>query len=193
MIYQTNLVMLRNTLLIAIISFTAQFAWSQPPGTVSAKLKAQAEAEKDPFKEKYENRVRKAELYGVYIPKDLADVFVQLKKLTDESSRTKFKAMNETDARQKLHFSLGRWMINNWGLYEGSRLSKYLNDIGLYEPDDMTRFLILTFHRELNKQPLQVKELIAEFQEIRRLEREKKLKEGTIIHQETRKRVVKEN
>ena len=185
--------MLKKILLSASFLMIVQLAWSQPPGTVSARLKAQQEAEKDVQEEDYESRIKKTELYGVYIPKDLGEVFVQFNKLTDEDSRSKFKAMSEEDARHKLHFSLGRWIIRNWGFYGGSRLTKYLNDIGLYEPDDMTRFLIITYHRELNAKPLQVKELVAEFQEARRLEKEKRLQQGTVIHQETRKKAPKEN
>jgi hypothetical protein len=170
-----------------------QIGRTQPPGTVSAKLKAQKEAEQNMPEEDYESRIKKSELYGVYIPKDLGDVFAQLNKLTDEPSRYKFKSMTEEDARYKLHFSLGRWMTSNWGFFGGSRLTKYLNDIGLYEPDDMVRFLIVTYHRELNGKPLGVKELIAEFQEMRGREKEQRLQEGTIIHQETRKRKPNEN
>lgn len=185
--------MLPKTFFTLLLLFLIQMAWAQPPGTVSARLKAQAEAEKSPPEEDYQSRIKKSELYGVYIPKDLGDAFSQLTKLTDEASRMKFKAMAEEDAKHKLHFSLGRWIINNWGFYEGSRLTKYLNDVGVYDPDDMARFIIVTYHRELNEKPLQVKELVAEFQEMRRQEKEQELKEGKVIHQETHKLPAKEN
>lgn len=185
--------MLKRILFAAVLLIMVQYAQAQPPGTVSARLKAQREAEQSATEEDYEKRIRKAELYGVYIPKDLGDVFAQLNKLTDEESRQKFRSISEEDAAHKLHFGLGRWMTRNWGFYGGSRLTKYLNDIGLYEPDDMVRFIIITYHREMNDQPLGVKELVANFQEVRRQEQEKRLSEGTIIHQETRKRTEKEN
>lgn len=166
---------------------------AQPPGTVSARIQAAAAAEEDPFEETYESRIAKSELYGIYIPKDLGEVFQQLNEKIDAASRAKFAAMTEADARHKLHFSLGRWIIHNWGFYQGSRLTKYLNDIGLYEPDDMVRFIILTYHREINHKPLQVKELIQEFQAMRQAQREQRLLEGEVIHQETRKRPIKEH
>lgn len=184
--------MLKTTLLLFFLGL-AHLILAQPPGTVSARLKAQAEAEQAPTEEDYQSRIKKSELYGVYIPKDLGDAFAQISKLTDEPSRVKFKSMTEEDARHKLHFSLGRWIINNWGFYEGSRLSKYLNDVGLFEPDDMARFIIITYHRELNGKPLGVKELVAEFQDMRQKEKDKQLQEGKVIHQETRKRTSKEN
>lgn len=187
--------MWKQTFLSLLMVTFFQFAYAQPPGTVGAKLKAQkeAEAESDAFEQDYETRIRKDMLYGVYIPKDLADAFHQLSQKTDQDSRDKFTAMSEEDARHKLHFSLGRWIIHNWGFYGGSRLSKYLNDIGIFNPDDMARFIILTYHRELNSKPLGVKELVEEFQEAHQAEQEERLKEATILHQETRKRPQKEN
>jgi len=179
-----------------LLLVSGNLAWSQPPGTVSATMRAKAledQQEMNSFEDEYQDRVKKSELYGVYIPEDLGDAFHQLNQLTDTDSRNKFSSMSEQDAGQKLHFSLGRWIISNWGFYQGSRLSKYLNDIGVYEPDDMARFLIITYHRELNNRPLAVKELVAEFQEIRRKEKENRLKEGKVLHEETRKRPVKEN
>lgn len=185
--------MLRNAICGLLLLSVFQMGWAQPPGTVSERMKAREAEENDQLEETYESRIKKSELYGMYIPKDLADAFVELNKRTEEDGRIKFKNMTEADARQKLHFSLGRWMTHNWGFFGGSRLTKYLNDIGLYDPDDMARFIIITYHRELNNKPLGVKELIEEFQEMRLKEREERLKKGKVIHQETRKRPTKEN
>ena len=182
--------MVKKALFSLLLIAVFQTAYAQPPGTVGAKIKAQkeAEAEQNAFEEDYDYRVRQEMLYGVYIPKDLEDVFRQLNEKTDETSREKFTAMSEEDAGRKLHFSLGRWIIHNWGFYGGSRLTKYLNDIGIFNPDDMARFIIITYHRELQRKPLGVKELVEGFQEMRATEREQRLQEGKVIHEETRKR-----
>lgn len=142
----------------------------------------------DQFEKEYQKRIQKEFLNGVYIPKDLADCFVQLNRLTDDASKTKFKNMPEEDAARKLHFSLGRWIIYNWGFYEGSRLSFYLTNLGIGHPDDMAQFIIIAYHRNLNKNKLKVKELIDHYQAKREAEKKKRLQEGEIIHEETRKR-----
>lgn len=189
--------MWKEICLCLLLMASFQITYAQPPGTVSAKLKAQqeAEAEQNAFEEDYDYRIRQQMLYGVYIPKDLADVFKELNQKTDKESRMKFTAMSEEDAGHKLHFSLGRWIIHNWGFYGGSRLTKYFNDIGIHNPDDMARFIIITYHRELNNKPLGVKALVEKFQEMRETEKKKRLEEGKIIHEETRKRQLppKEN
>ena len=164
------------TIITALLICLAQSA-AQPP----------ANNEKE-YQEWYAWRIRQETIAGVYIPKDLADAFIQLNKLTDESSRAKLKIVDEREAAKKLFFSLGRWMTVNWAFYEGSRFSEYLRKLGIFHPDDMARFVIITYHRNLNRKSLQVKELVLEFQEMRAEEQKKRLEKGTIIHEEKRKK-----
>ena len=145
----------------------------------------------DPHEKDYQERLEKTMINGVYIPKDLADCFIQLNRLTDEESRIKFKNMPEEDASRKLHFSLGRWIIYNWSFYEGSRLSYYLSNLGVSHPDDMARFIITTYHRNLNRKKLDVKELLEFYKEKKQKQIEDRLKNGKVIHEETRKRKKK--
>lgn len=142
----------------------------------------------DAYEKKYQKRIKKEYIYGVYIPKDLTDAFIQLNKLIDDETKAKFKSVDETTAVRALHFSFGRWMIYNWGFYEGSRLSHFLKQIGIHHPDDMARFLIITYHRNLNKKELNVKELATTFKETRQNQVNKRKKRGTVLHEETRKR-----
>jgi Domain of unknown function (DUF6794) len=145
-------------------------------------------ATEDAFEEEYQKRITKENINGVYIPKDLADCFIQLNRLIDDESKAKFKKMSEADAATKLHFSLGRWIIYNWSFYEGSRLSFYLKNLGVSHPDDMARFIIITYHRNLNREKLNVKELIDYFKMKKEKEKKKRLDEGEVIFEETRKR-----
>ena len=113
--------------------------------------------------------------------------YYQLNQLVDRDARANFKNAPEEDAVHKLHFSLGRWIILNWGFYEGSRLSHSLKGMGIYHPDNMARFIIRSFHRSLNGRPIDVKgqlEAIAVQQE---QDRQKRIQQGTVLYQETRK------
>lgn len=145
----------------------------------------------DLYEEAYQKRIQKTTINGVYIPKDITDCFIQLNRLTDEQSRIKFKNMSEEDASRKLHFSLGRWMIYNWSFYEGSRLSYYLTGLGISSPDDMAQFIIILYHRNLNRNKLNVKELVEQYEAKKQLKIEERRKNGTIIHEEKRKREKK--
>jgi len=140
------------------------------------------------IEKKYQERIKKNMIHGVYIPEDLADSFVQLNKLIDKDSKKKFKEVPEGIAVKKLHFSLGRWMIYNWGFYEGSRLSHSIRQLGVFHPDDIAKFIIITYHRYLNKEDLKVKELVEQFKEKQEKEKLKRKSRGKVIHEEKRKR-----
>lgn len=142
--------------------------------------------EKDDYDKKYDWRIRQEVLYGVYIPKDVPETFIQLNRLIDEKSKAKFKSMPEDQVDTKLFFSLGRWMTYNWSLYDGSRLSVHMQGLGIHHPEDMARFIMIAYHRSLNKKPLEIKELIEAFKEKEKRQKEERLKQGTIIFEETR-------
>ncbi len=142
----------------------------------------------DEYEAAYERRIQQEYLYNVYIPADLAEAFIELNKRIDQPSKDKFKSHPEEEAARKLHFSLGRWIIHNWGFYEGSRLSHYLKGLGLHHPDDMARFIMITYHRNLNRKSLDVKPLIEKLVEGRKKEEEARKQEGEVIYEETRKR-----
>ena len=140
------------------------------------------------FEQDYQRRIQKEILHGVYIPKDLADAFIELNKRIDVASKESFKNYPEDQVADKLFYSFGRWIIHNWGFYGGSRLSHYIKSMGIYHPEDMARFVIVSYHRYLNKKPLEVKELMKSFHEKQDKQKEELLKKGEILHKETRKR-----
>ncbi len=153
--------------------------------SVFAQKPSETEEEYD---RKYQERVKQTYIYGVYIPADLTDAFEQLNKLADGGSKKSFKNVPEEIAVKKLHFSLGRWMIYNWGFYEGSRLSEHIKKMGVHHPDDMARFIIISYHRYLNKKDLELKELAESFKKKAEEEKEARKNRGTIIKEEKRVR-----
>ncbi len=137
--------------------------------------------------ERYQKRITQDYLDGVYIPKDLSDAFIQFNKLIEKSSQEKFKSVPEDIAIEKLYFSFGRWISYNYGFREGSRFSVYLNNLGIYHPEDMVKFVMTTYHRNLNNAKLDVKPLLEEFISKREeIKKERKLK-GELISSEKRK------
>lgn len=134
----------------------------------------------------YQKRIQKPYLNQVYIPADMAEAFAEFNRLIDQDSKKKFKSVPEDIAARKLHFSFGRWMTVNWSFYEGSRFSHYLKQVGVTHPDDMARFVIISYHRYLNKKPLEIKEQVTFYQEKRKAELEARRAQGKVIHSETR-------
>lgn len=167
-----NIHSMLRLLLIASIILSSLPLWAQRP----------PETEKE-YDKIYKLRIQQERIDGVYIPANLSDAFVQLHQLIDKDSKAKFKDMEEDAAVSKLHFSLGRWMIINWGFYQGSRLSHSLKNKGLHHPDDMAHFIIRSYHRSLNKQSINAKELIEELNKARQQERINRLQQGELIQE----------
>jgi hypothetical protein len=168
---------MRIILSIAFLLFLSLPTYSQGEPAATA----------DQHEEKYDWRVRQQRLYGVYIPQDLAEVFTQLTQLSEASGRENFRRLSERDAATLPFFGLGRWMSHNWGFYGGSRLTVYLNQLNLYHPDDMTRFLLVMYHRHLNKKPLDPQPVVEGLLNTRReSDQQKLLENGKVIYEESR-------
>jgi hypothetical protein len=118
----------------------------------------------------YNWRILQEELDGVYIPADIAECFIELDKKISVDSKAKFMAADELTVMRQLHYSLGRWIWYNWGFYEGSRLSVYMNKVGVKQPEDMADFIIVAYHRYLNKKPIEPAQLVAFFIERKKRE-----------------------
>lgn len=134
-------------------------------------------AQKNDTEREYQKRITQDRINGVYIPADLAECFSELNKKISKESRAKFMTMDEAAASKNLHYSLGRWIWYNWSLYEGSRLSIYMNKVGVNHPEDMAQVILITYHRYLNKKPLDAKVLTEMIREARDKER-KRLKQN---------------
>ncbi|MEL7220737.1 MAG: DUF6794 domain-containing protein [Bacteroidota bacterium] len=169
--------MLRLFCLFAILfSFLSppMQAQSAPPSSVQE------------YEKSYDWRVRQEILYGAYIPNDLGEVFVQLDRLSEKSDQAKFARLSEQQAATVPFFGLGRWISHNWGFYGGSRLTVYLNQLNLHHPDDMTRFLLVMYHRHLNKKALDPQPVVEGLLKTRAAKEKERLLQGEVIHEESR-------
>lgn len=101
---------------------------------------------------------------GIYIPKDLEECFIELKKMLSSEELEEFKNKEEKDV-VSYHHSLGRWIRNNWGLWSESRLVKYFNSIGINHPDDMSGIILDSFYRHLNNKDIRLAEQVKYYQE----------------------------
>ena len=87
---------------------------------------------------------------GFYIPIDLNDCMITLDKILPDTTKEKIKKQSQNDFVWNSYSSgLGLWMRNNWGLWRGSRLSKYLYDNGLSEPEGMSVFIMSNYYYHL--------------------------------------------
>ena len=142
--------------------------------TVLIGISSLAFGQKNDAESVYQQRIKKERINGVYIPADLSECFIELNKKISREAKVNFKALDEETAAKKSYFGLGRWIWHNWSFYEGSRLTVYLNKVGVNHPEDMAQLIIITYHRYLNKKDLDVKNLAETLRAARDKEREKR-------------------
>ncbi|MBK8108982.1 MAG: hypothetical protein IPK46_00870 [Saprospiraceae bacterium] len=116
----------------------------------------------------YKSNILKSRINGVYIPKDLDDAFAELDRLSPPEALDKIRVEDETFIAQKLHYGLGRWMAYNWNFDEGSRFSHYLKGLGLFYSSEMIDFLLISYHRYLNKKPQDIEVRVKQYIEKRK-------------------------
>lgn len=107
--------------------------------------------EQDKRAREYQLRIEMDSINGVYIPKDIEDCCVQLDKILSEKDKEYIKGLPKKDDTIDLHFSLGMWIRNNWGLWGGSRLQIYFLKKRINHPDDMSGKILEAYYDWLNK------------------------------------------
>ncbi|MBR6899941.1 MAG: hypothetical protein IKN29_06585 [Bacteroidales bacterium] len=107
----------------------------------------------------------------IYIPTDLPDCIRQL----DSMLSAEDKAYIRTEGAAAVHFSLGMWMRNNWGLWRGSQLQTYFIDNGIQHPDNMSGVILDCYVKHLRGEEVNYKRML---RDARRAEEEwlKKIK-----------------
>lgn len=169
-----KIIQMRYFLFLLLISFST-VSYGQTADTTYA----------EKYQMEYEKRITMTHINGRYIPADVDDAMKTLDRIVDHDGKERFKVEPEDHAVKTIHFSFGRWMIVNWGFYEGSRLSHYLKTKGITFPDDMATTLMYCYHRKLNDEPLQLDSLANHFSDLRREEAEKKMEERKVIEKES--------
>ncbi|NOT37223.1 MAG: hypothetical protein HOP11_07575 [Saprospiraceae bacterium] len=133
------------------------------------------------YKKNFERRIKLSRIDDVYIPINIEDAIKELIRLTEPEARKKLTTVPEDTIASKLHFSLGRWILINWGFEQGSRLSYYFIQQGLADKDDMIDIILRCFYRHLNSQPLDEKSLIDTYIKKQKEKHEERKKKAKVI------------
>lgn len=100
---------------------------------------------------------------GIKVPETLEEAFEILESF---EGSIEFKTKPEKTATGELHFWLGRWIRNNWGLWSGEgKLYEWFADQGIKHADDMSGVILTSFHRHMNNKPLDIEDQIQKYKE----------------------------
>ncbi len=59
-----------------------------------------------------------------------------------------------------MHHTLGRYLRNNWGLWQGSVLAQWFNKQEIIHADDMSGIILDSYVRKLRNEPIKLDEQI---------------------------------
>lgn len=100
---------------------------------------------------------------GFYIPKDLDEAFHEINSMLSDSARVEVAARSEDEFVEESHFGLGLWMRNNWKLWGDSQCANYFKRKDVSHPDDMSRIILTSYHRQITGKPIALKKQIKEY------------------------------
>ncbi len=89
-----------------------------------------------------------------YKPKNLEECLFKLDNMLTEADKDTIRSMQEDDFATSQHFSLGLYIRNNWGLWSKKELFHFFDSLGVTHPDDMSGLILVSYHRHLNNQEI---------------------------------------
>lgn len=95
-------------------------------------------------------------------PNTLEESHTFLEKLLGDEDITFIDKMVDVQDMCKYHFTLGRKIRNDWGLWAGGPLKDYMNGLGFYHPDDISATILDTFWCKRHQKPFDL-EIKAEY------------------------------
>lgn len=98
-------------------------------------------------------------------PSNLEECFVALSKLLSKDELQFILDSDDEKIMHQYHSNLGRYIRNEWGLWSGSKLRSYFENLGLRHPDDMSGLILCSFWRRLHDKPLDIDKQVETYQE----------------------------
>ena len=93
-----------------------------------------------------------------YIPKNILDCYHQLDRILSDSIKSEIKTSPNLFS---YHFSLGRWIRNNMGLWSCSRFKDYFQEHKISHPDDISGIIMEGYKLYLNGTSCEINDLIS--------------------------------
>jgi hypothetical protein len=116
---------------------------------------------------------RKAkDIYKMPIPKNLEQCFQLLGETLSQKELDVIRTLPETSIHDHKEFVYGADFFHAWKIYDGSRLTDYFNKRGLVGSEEIYETILVSYHRYLNKLPIDLEGQIKKYQAKQKVESE---------------------
>lgn len=96
-------------------------------------------------------------------PKTLREAVTAYLELMSDEDHSMTMTIPENNFIGMVHFGAGRWIRNNWGLWdENSDLHQHFKELGLSHADDMSGVILKCVYRQIHGKDWKVEEQIQE-------------------------------
>ena len=97
--------------------------------------------------------IRDCGLFGDKLknPRNLAESVRALDYVITPEQKKIYEGWSEDKFVNGLHHNLGRWLRNNWELWdENKELHKHFKSLGIWHADDMSGIILTTYYRKIH-------------------------------------------
>lgn len=98
------------------------------------------------------------------VPTTIDEAIVALMEKLSIEDQVAITHMTE-DEVGGMHHGLGRWIRNNWGLWQGGPLLDHMKSLGFIHADDMSSSILREFWARMNHLPSKMAEEIESYKE----------------------------
>lgn len=99
-----------------------------------------------------------------WTPTTLDECMTALGEILTPEEQMMVTQMTKDDLIQ-CHHGLGRWIRNNWGLWQGGPLLEHMKAMGFKHPDDISQSIIEEWWARMNNKPSTMQADIQEYKE----------------------------
>jgi hypothetical protein len=107
---------------------------------------------------------QKKSVHETSIPKNLEQCFTTLDKTMPDNEIELIRTLHEDSIYDHDEFRFGTDFFHAWKLYDGSRLTKYFNKLGLAGSHEIYETILVSYHRHLNNKELDLIGQIKKYQ-----------------------------
>ena len=100
---------------------------------------------------------------NIEVPETLKECYDILNIVAEEDYDI-MQDYSEKDFIALTHHTTGRWIRNNWGLWQGNgNLCKFFKKLGIHHPDDMSSIIFSSFYRQYHGLPINIDEQVEHY------------------------------